>query len=152
MSRLIAALILVAASAVAAADGDPTLDELGQVPRIRVRFDGALDSCGEENVKWSGQKPKRLEWSGSRGGKALKLSSESGYPEVEGFRLGDEWTLVAVAKGAPKGEGIIWSIGTGILWGQAPRNRCKRPVCVLLTARASDLRFLILPIDILCGA
>ena len=113
MSRLIAALILVAASAVAAADGDPTLDELGQVPRIRVRFDDALDSCGEENVKWSGQKPKRLEWSVSRGGKALKLSSESSYPEVEGFRLGDEWTLVAVAKGAPKGEGIIWSIGTG---------------------------------------
>ena len=112
MSRLIAALILGAA-AVAVADDNSKLDELGQLPRIRVKFDGSLDSCGEEMVKWSGQKAKGLVWTASRGGKALKMSRQSVYPELEGFRLGDEWTLVAVAKGAPEGEGIVWAIGTG---------------------------------------
>ena len=70
MSRLIVALILGTA-AVAVADDNSKLDELGQVPRIRVRFDGSLDSCGEEKVTWSRQKPKSPEWNRSRGGKAL---------------------------------------------------------------------------------
>ena len=127
MSRLIAALIF-AVAVVAMADDNSKLDELGQVPRIRVKFDGSLDSCGEENVKWSGQKPKSPEWNRSRGGKALKLSKESGYPEAEGFRLGGEWTLVAIAKGASESDGIIWSIGSG-------RGRGSRALALAGTGR-----------------
>lgn len=102
--------LLCAVSGVFAADGDGRLDELGQVPRLRAKFDGNFDSSGDEQITWDKRSlPRRPEWIQSRAGKALKMSAEGGCPVAGRLGLGDEWTILVVATGPKSGSGVVWS-------------------------------------------
>lgn len=113
--RYICSVALAAASAfVAFADDDDNskLDELGSTPRIRTKFEGKLDSWGEDTPRWDvgGRQPKYVS---ARGGKAARLTGV--FPELKNPGLSDEWTIVVIARGPEKGEGdrIIWCLGDG---------------------------------------
>ena len=116
LSLLLAAAFLSAATELSAASGEEdsaNLDELGQMPRIRVRFDGNFDFSGEDSPQWTLGKKAKPEWTPSRGGKALKLGGGTDYPGFDALGLGDEWTIVAIAKGAEGPEKIIFTVGNG---------------------------------------
>lgn len=116
LKKLFAVAFVTMAACLFAAIGEEdnaNLDELGQMPRIHVRFDGNFESSGEFAPKWALGKRSKPEWTGSRGGKALKLGGATDYPGFDGLGLGDEWTIVAIAKAAEGAEKMILTVGNG---------------------------------------
>ncbi|MBR0196823.1 MAG: VCBS repeat-containing protein [Kiritimatiellae bacterium] len=108
-------LTLVLGVAIAAAalgdDDNARLDELGQIPRLHAKLDGEFDSSGDEAIAWDKKSlPRSPKWVESRNSKALKI--EDSTPCISNLKLGDEWTITVIAKGAAEENGIIWSIGS----------------------------------------
>ena len=113
-SAFLFALALAVLPADAVADDDNSrLDELGMIPRLHFRFDGNFDPVGEEAPKWDLGK-KKPEFTQSRGGKAVVCSSARGFPGFDTLALGDEWTILVIARGPEEaGERMLWAIGSG---------------------------------------
>lgn len=110
---VLAATATAAFSPAAKADDDNSkLDELGTIPRLRAKFDGNTDPCGEEKCVWTGMKA--ASFVKSREGKAVVCGEGKGYAATSSLGLGSEWTIVTVAK-APAGDGekFIWTLGSG---------------------------------------
>lgn len=109
---------VLAAWAALGDDDNAKLDELGTIPLMRLRFDGNLDSSGDKACAFDGtymaKHRKGPVYVASRGGKAhaLKLGNEGFFPFLTGLPLGEEWTLVTVAKGVNAEGALIWSSGT----------------------------------------
>ena len=100
-------------------DDNAQLDELGQVPLMRLRFDGTLDSAGERACAFDNRQMAKLRQKGpayvaARGGeqRALRLGANGFFPSITNMAFGDEWTIVAIAKGVDAEGAIIWSSGT----------------------------------------
>jgi len=100
-------------------DDNAQLDELGQVPLMRLRFDGTLDSAGERTCAFDNRQMAKLRQKGpsyvaARSGKqrALRLGANGFFPSITNMSFGDEWTIVAIAKGVDAEGAIIWSSGT----------------------------------------
>ena len=100
-------------------DDNAQLDELGQVPLMRLRFDGTLDSAGERACAFDNRQMAKLRQKGpsyvaARSGKqrALRLGANGFFPSITNMSFGDEWTIVAIAKGVDAEGAIIWSSGT----------------------------------------
>ena len=106
------ALVFAGAFLAFADDDNSMLDELGSTPRYRTKFEGKIDSWGEETPKWDiGNK--RLTFAQSRDGKALRLAGA--FPILRDIGLSEEWTIVVIARGPAAGEGdrILWGLGSG---------------------------------------
>ncbi|MBR1870422.1 MAG: hypothetical protein IJ802_01170, partial [Kiritimatiellae bacterium] len=95
------------------------LDELGQVPRRHIAFNGSLENSGEEACDWDGKHwakiKSKAQWCKARGGDdaAMRLGCGEGvFPFFSNMTLGDEWTMVGVVKGIEKENAIIWSLGS----------------------------------------
>ena len=100
-------------------DDNAQLDELGQVPLMRLRFDGTLDSAGERTCAFDNRQMAKLRQKGpsyvaARSGeqRALRLGANGFFPSITNMSFGDEWTIVAIAKGVDAEGAIIWSSGT----------------------------------------
>ena len=100
-------------------DDNAQLDELGQVPLMRLRFDGTLDSAGERACAFDNRQMAKLRQKGpsyvaARSGeqRALRLGANGFFPSITNMSFGDEWTIVAIAKGVDAEGAIIWSSGT----------------------------------------
>ncbi len=93
-------------------DDNQKLDELGQVPRLRTKFDGSFDSFGDEAPSWEFSRSMKPQWAPSRGGKALRLGGSTDYPSFGSLSLGAEWSIVVIAKGV-EGEKMIFTLGDG---------------------------------------
>ena len=100
-------------------DDNAQLDELGQVPLMRLRFDGTLDSAGEracafDNRQMAKLRQKSPSYVAARSGelRALRLGANGFSPSITNMSFGDEWTIVAIAKGVDAEGAIIWSSGT----------------------------------------
>lgn len=100
-------------------DDNAKLDELGQVPKMRLKFDGSLASWGDvacafDDRDRTGSRAKGPVYVAARGGAngALQLGANGCRPSLANVTLGDEWTIVAVAKGVNTEGAIIWSSGT----------------------------------------
>ncbi|MBQ3672772.1 MAG: hypothetical protein II924_04385 [Kiritimatiellae bacterium] len=100
-------------------DDNAQLDELGQVPLMRLRFDGTLDSAGERACAFDNRQMAKLRQKGpsyvaARSGeqRALRLGANGFFPYITNMSFGDEWTIVAIAKGVDAEGAIIWSSGT----------------------------------------
>lgn len=106
-------MAIIAAAASHADDDNEHLDELGQIPRIRTRFDGSYESWGEEKQKWNMPRKGSPDWVESRGGKALRLGGASEFPAFDPVGLGSEWTIVTIARGCETQDAVIWTVGSG---------------------------------------
>ena len=123
-NKIFAAVLLavVALPGLRAATGEEdnaNLDELGQMPEMRLRFDGNLDSSGVVECNFdkryiADHRKKGMTFVPSRAGEktALKLGDGGFFPYVDNVPMSDEWSIVVVAKGVDRENAIILSSGT----------------------------------------
>lgn len=95
------------------------LDELGQVPRCHIAFNGDWDSSGAEDCRWDANGMAKTwrrgaVWTKTRKDHngALKLGGGV-YPNFSNLPLENEWTIVVIAKGSSVDNGIIFAHGSG---------------------------------------